>query len=133
MRTTKSPGISVIRQRLAVALPLALTLTLASCGGDDLTPAAQRWAMPGTELPLGPQGLAQSVSTQTLAAGVAYYQIKRGAASAADFWTVNLGFYATQAAAQADAANLAAAGFATRVDASAGTDLQGKVLGYWLS
>lgn len=109
MRTTKSPGISVIRQRLAVALPLALTLTLASCGGDDLTPAAQRWAMPGTELPLGPQGLAQSVSTQTLAAGVAYYQIKRGAASAADFWTVNLGFYATQAEATAAAARIAQA------------------------
>ncbi|MET5021269.1 SPOR domain-containing protein, partial [Burkholderia pseudomallei] len=62
-----------------------------------------------------------------------YYQIKRGAASAADFRTVNLRFYATQAAAQADAANLAAAGVATRVDASAGTDLQGKVLGYWLT
>ncbi|KVE43503.1 phosphodiester glycosidase family protein [Burkholderia sp. BDU5] len=129
MRTTKS-----IRIFAARLLPVvALTLTLASCGGDDLTPAAQRWAMPANEMPLGPQGLAQGVSSQSVATGVTYYQIKRGAPSAADFWTVNIGFYATQAATQTDAANLAAAGFTARVDASAGTDLQGNVLGYWLS
>ncbi|MDN7670954.1 phosphodiester glycosidase family protein [Burkholderia oklahomensis] len=129
MRTTKS--IRILAARL---LPVvALTLTLASCGGDDLTPAAQRWAMPANEMPLGPQGLAQGMSSQSVATGVTYYQIKRGAPSAADFWTVNIGFYATQAATQTDAANLAAAGFTTRVDASAGTDLQGNVLGYWLS
>ncbi|AHI67987.1 hypothetical protein BTL_4975 [Burkholderia thailandensis H0587] len=103
---------------------IALVLVLACCGGDGPMPAARRRAMPETEMPLGPQGLGQSVSTQPVATGAADYQIERGAPGAGDFRTVNIGFYATRAATQADAANLAPSaaqeGFAPTVGVDAG-------------
>jgi exopolysaccharide biosynthesis protein len=96
-------------------------------------PPAQSWTMPSSEMPLGPAGSTQHIAAQTVTNGVTYYHIQRGSVGAADFWTVNLGFYPTQAAAQNDVNALTAAGFATRWDASAGTNLHGKVLGYYLS
>jgi Phosphodiester glycosidase len=46
--------------------------------------------------------------------------MKRGQADATDVWTVDLGFYASQAAAQDTVNHLATAGITTRFDASAG-------------
>jgi hypothetical protein len=116
---------------------------LVACGSDDDTPsfaasdggtvARETWAMPATDAPLGIAGVSQTMTSQSVTNGVTYYQVKRGAIDPMDFWTVNIGFYKAQAAAQVDATNIAAAGFTPRVDPSAGTDMLGQVLGYYLS
>nr|WP_239556364.1 phosphodiester glycosidase family protein [Dyella flava] len=84
-------------------------------------------------MPLGPAGSTQRVVTQPVTSGVTYFHIQRGSVSASDFWTVNIGFYPTRAAAQHDVSALTAAGFTTRFDPSAGKNLDGTVLGYYLS
>lgn len=120
-------------------LILVSSMFLAGCGSDDpatspttLT-ATETWTMPSTEAPLGQTGTPQSITSRPVAAGVTYYQIRRGAPSPSDFWTVNIGFYRSQGAAQADATTLNAAGFTIRFDPSAGMDTNGRVLGYYLS
>lgn len=109
-------------------------LVLAGCGSDvnNNTPT-ETWTMPSSDAPLGVAGTTQTVTSQPVTDGVTYYQVKRGSVSSSDFWTVNVGFYASQAAAQADATAITAAGFTTRFDQSAGTDENGAVLGYYLS
>ncbi|TAM28704.1 MAG: phosphodiester glycosidase family protein [Paraburkholderia sp.] len=106
---------------------------LGGCGSDIAATAPETWTMPSTDAPLGPAGTRQSITSRPVTAGVTYYQIQRGALSPNDFWTVNIGFYPTQDAAQADADALNALGFDTRLDRSAGTDIKGDALGYYLS
>jgi exopolysaccharide biosynthesis protein len=96
-------------------------------------PITTTWTMPSGEMPLGPTGSSQSVVARTVTNGVTYYRILRGSVSASDFWTVNIGFYRSRSAAQNDVHALTAAGFATRLDPSVGTHLNGTVLGYYLS
>ncbi|KEY58852.1 exopolysaccharide biosynthesis protein related to N-acetylglucosamine-1-phosphodiester alpha-N-acetylglucosaminidase [Serratia sp. DD3] len=91
------------------------------------------WKMPVDDAPLGYSGLSQTITSQPVTAGVTYYQVKRGELSADEYWTVNIGFYTTPAAAQADADAINAAGFTTRLDQSAGTNTSGATLGYYLS
>ncbi|NHC13000.1 phosphodiester glycosidase family protein [Motilibacter sp. E257] len=97
------------------------------------------------ELPLGPAGLAETHSTQTLQPGVSLTSITRGTADPATVWTVEVQVPAggrptgartaigTEADAQALAARLAAAGFGPRVepvDTPATADFAGGVIGY---
>jgi exopolysaccharide biosynthesis protein len=120
---------------ITVAVLISLnTVMLAGCGSvHSINTTAETWTMPTTDVPLGPVGAPQTITNQRVTAGVTYYQIKRGAQGPSDFWTVNIGFYPTKAAAQADAAAVTAAGFTTRFDQSAGTGTDGSILGYYLS
>ncbi len=126
--------------RVAVLI-VAGSMFLGGCGSDSAVntisspgqTAPETWTMPSTEAPLGPAGTRQSITSRPVTAGVTHYQIQRGTLSPNDFWTVNIGFYPTQAAAQNDAEALKALGFDTRFDRSAGTDIKGDVLGYYLS
>lgn len=106
---------------------LTLFALISLCGG------AAAWTLPQTPLPLGPRELAQSSTMKDVAAGLRFAQIKRGALSERDFWTVNLGFYHDAASAQADAQALTGLGFTPRIDPGAGRDAQGAPLGVWLS
>ncbi|WP_394540413.1 phosphodiester glycosidase family protein [Lysobacter enzymogenes] len=134
-------SIAFAAQALHVALLASLALSGCTGGVRPSAPsrsttaaaAQQLWQPPHGEAPLGPAGLRQNVATRTLAPGIVYARIERGAAAAADAWTANVGFYRDPHAARADREALAAAGFAPRLDASAGTDLAGASLGSYLS
>lgn len=119
-------------------LLLATVLTLMAFPGDSYgneknTGLTNDWALPTTEMPLGPSSLSQTTSSVPLFSGVTFYQIKRGAPDPKDFWTVNIGFYPTPAASRRDAATLGVAGLTTRLDPSDGKDTRGQTLGYFLS
>ncbi|MDQ6920097.1 MAG: phosphodiester glycosidase family protein [Candidatus Dormibacteraeota bacterium] len=80
-------------------------------------PAAAHTALPlGTSnagdaaLPLGPASLQESRTTQVLSPGVTLTTVLRGYASSSDYWTINAGFFAARATADALAARLGAAG-----------------------
>jgi hypothetical protein len=93
----------------------------------DIT-TAEKWTMLATEVSLGPTGTAQTITSQPATSGVTYYEIKQGALSPNEYWTVNIGFYCTQAA-QANAVALTVGGFTTQVDPSAGAGTNDGVLG----
>ncbi len=116
-------------RRLRALLAAAVLTGLAA----HAHPASAEWALPKEAAPLGPPDLKQSITTRDIAPGITYAQILRGKPAPADFWTVSTGFYPTEAAAAADAAALSKASFTPRLDPSAGTHLNGKLLGYWLS
>jgi hypothetical protein len=92
-----------------------------------------RWSLPSTEAPLGPTGLAQTVTERTVTSGITYYQIRRGVSDPSAYWTVNIGFFRTRAMAHAQVHNLSHFGVTARVDPSAGKNESGHVLGYWVS
>jgi exopolysaccharide biosynthesis protein len=119
----------------ALALGVGASVILCGCGhgASSAQTIAETWKLPSADMPLGPPNAAQSVTTRTVTTGVTYYHIQRGSISASDFWTVNVGFYPTEAAAQNDVHALATSGITTRFDPSAGTNLKGNVLGYYLS
>ncbi|WP_218892180.1 phosphodiester glycosidase family protein [Granulicella arctica] len=73
------------------------------------------------------------MTSKQLTTGVSYYQIKRGEIDPSAFWTVNMGFFPTYAAAKLESDNLLRFAVAPRIDPSAGKKLGGSVLGYWLS
>jgi hypothetical protein len=125
----------IFRTITSLAIAIGVSIPLISYGSDASVahPPTKSWTMPAGEMPLGPNGSFQRVTAQALAAGVTYFHIQRGSISASDFWTVNVGFYPSQSAAKHDANALIAAGFTPRLDPSAGTNLEGKVLGYYLS
>jgi hypothetical protein len=68
------------------------------------------------ELPLGPRGLPETRTVSPVAPGVTYTRIERGFATARDFYTVDVAFTATRAAARALRRRLRDAGYAARVD-----------------
>lgn len=107
---------------LLVVAALAIALPLSNAWADDRD---KDWTFPKTEVPLGLNGSPFSVAPQTLAPGVSYYQVKRGSISTSDYWTVNIGFFLTQAAAQTAVNDLAAKGYMTRFDPAAGTHPNG--------
>jgi hypothetical protein len=86
-----------------LALGLAALAPVPVAGAD--APAARFPA-----LPLGPVNLPQSVTVQQVTPGVTLTTIVRGRASATDFWYVRVGVFATEDAAQAQAAKVTAAG-----------------------
>jgi hypothetical protein len=106
-----------------IALLIGFPFSNAWADGD------RDWTFPKSEIPLGVKGSSFSVAPQTLAPGVSYYQVKRGSISTTDYWTVNIGFFLTQAAAQTAASDLAARGYTTRLDPAAGTHPNGDLLG----
>ncbi len=97
------------------------------------TGTAFGWTLQPTPMPLGPADIAQSITTKDVTQGVRFAQIKRGALSASEYWTVNLGFFHDAEAAKADLAAIAALGFTPRLDPGAGRDAAGRALGVWLS
>jgi hypothetical protein len=68
------------------------------------------------ELPLGPRGLPETRMVSPVAPGVTYTRIERGFATARDFYTVDVAFTATRAAARALRRRLRDAGYAARVE-----------------
>jgi Phosphodiester glycosidase/SPOR domain len=115
----------LVSSALVIALPLSNALADQDHDRD--------WKFPKTQVPLGSQNSPFSVTSQTVTPGVTYYQVKAGTISTSDYWTVNIGFFLTQAAAQTAVSDLAAKGFVTRFDPAAGTHADGTILGYWLS
>jgi hypothetical protein len=73
-----------------------------------------------SELPLGPHGLPESRTTSSVAPGVTWTKIERGALSPDERWTVDVEVLRDAAAAGARADAVRAAGFDARVQSFAG-------------
>ena len=115
-------------------LAVATSILLPGCGSNDgssLTPTSA-WALPASEMPLGPSGQKEARTTNPVSPGVMYYQVARGQTASTDFWTVTVQFAKTQAAAAPAAAAMASAGYQVRYD-SAGTGPDGSPLGFNVS
>src|SRR3954471_6734430 len=96
-----------------------MTRSPARCLTAFVTAALIAAVLPGAALaalPLGPSTLPEASTTQTLARGLTLTRIQRGAAPAAETYTVSVGFTAVRAEADALAAQLGAEGFDARVE-----------------
>lgn len=106
-----------VRATVPVAAVAAATIVASLAASSPAAaepPAAASGVAP---LPLGPAGLTQTATTRQIAAGVTLTTVTRGYASPADHWTVQLGFEATKAEADALAAKATADGFTPSVTA----------------
>lgn len=94
---------------VAIALSLLGALSGAP-GGASPTVAA------GEELPLGPQDLEETRTSTTIAPGLVHTLIRRGHASAQDFFTVDVAFFRSRSDADATARRLRHLGYRARVE-----------------
>lgn len=115
--------------RVLQCIALSLLFVWSAYGGRT----GEGWRVPSTEAPLGIPGIRQTVTSKQVTAGITYYQIQRGEIDPSAFWTANLGFFPTLSAAKSESKTLLRLGVTARVDPSAGRNLDGSVLGYWLS
>jgi Phosphodiester glycosidase/SPOR domain len=119
MRRVRVPRIALA----GTAILMLATAMVVSGGPAGAAPE------PSADLPLGPAGLPQTVSVETVLPGVTLSTYVRGTASADDFWYVRAGFVATRDAAQSLAARLASAGYAAEVVEVAGRPVDDPVPG----
>lgn len=110
---------------------ISTSLLLAFSLGVAIVPQAWAWTLPDAELPLGSAGLQEERSATDVAPGVQHIHILRGGAAESQFWTIEIGFAATDAAAQELEEKLVAAGLEPRRDPST-FSLDGKPLGHMI-
>lgn len=111
--------------KISAGLLLALSFSTA------IVPPAWAWTLPQAELPLGSTGLEEERNTQDVVKGVQHIHIVRRGAADSQFWTIEIGFAATEAAAGELEKKLVSAGLEPRRDPSAFSS-NGKPLGHMI-
>lgn len=113
-----------------IRLRLLAAIVLVVLGLAPVTAAAKPG---GSELPLGNPGLDESRASEQVAPGVTYTRIERGEQSKKDFYTVDVAFVSSRAAAEDVAARLRSDGYKPRIEEVADRapdDPEGGPLGY---
>jgi Phosphodiester glycosidase/SPOR domain len=109
-RASATPRGRAARSGAALALLAVAAAALLALAPATAAPGGSGRDSRHAPLPLGPRGLDEDRFERRLAPGVTYTRIERGEASARDVWTVDVGFRARRADAEALAAELRADG-----------------------